>query len=190
ANSAYVRELGRIRVLEAGEARGLLRGLESVRRYVRSHPNWSGRSGAEDVHTWVEERLEKEIGPLARKLRTGRSRNDLVATETRLYVKAEISNLQSAALELLEALLDQARRHSGAVMPGYTHLQPAQPVLFSHYLLAYYEMLLRDWDRWEDCRSRADELPLVGGALAGTSYPLERARLARELGFARVARNS
>src|SRR5204862_1839516 len=131
ANAAFVRELGRIRVLKAREVRKLLGGLEAVRRAVRSHPNWAARGGAEDVHTWGEERLEKEIGPLARKLRTGRSRNDLVATETRLYVKAEVSNLQRAALDLLEALLGRARRHSGVVMPGYTHLQPAQPVLFA-----------------------------------------------------------
>ncbi len=155
-NQAWVKALGRAGVLGPAEVRRLTRGLEAIRTSVEapsagrreaSRPNvstrWRGRASSEDVHTWVEERLQKEIGPLARKLRTGRSRNDLVATETRLYVKAEISNLQSAALELLEALLDQARRHSGAVMPGYTHLQPAQPVLFSHYLLAYHEMLLR-----------------------------------------------
>jgi len=202
-NQAWVKALGRAGMLRPAEVRRLARGLEAIRAGVEAPPAgrrkrsrrnvstpWHEGASSEDVHTWVEERLEKEIGALARKLRTGRSRNDLVATETRLYLKAEVSNLQSAALELLEALLGQARRHSGVVMPGYTHLQPAQPVLFSHYLLAYYEMLLRDWDRWEDCRSRADELPLGAGALAGTSYPLERARLARELGFARVARNS
>src|SRR5947208_13584298 len=202
-NQAWVKALGRADVLRPAEVRRLTRGLEAIRTSVEApsagrreacrrnvSTRWHGGGSSEDVHTWVEERLEKEIGPLARKLRTGRSRNDLVATETRLYVKSEVSNLQRAALELLEALLGQARRHSGAVMPGYTHLQPAQPVLFSHYLLPYYEMLLRDWERWKDCRSRADELPLGAGALAGTSFPLDRARLARELGFARVARNS
>src|SRR5205814_9743922 len=115
--------------------------LEAIRASVEappagrreaSRPNvstrWRGGASSEDVHTWVEERLEKEIGPLARKLRTGRSRNDLVATETRLYVKSEVSNLQRAALDLLEVLLGQARRHSGVVMPGYTHLPPAAPV--------------------------------------------------------------
>src|SRR5437660_1198206 len=202
-NQAWVKALGRAGVLRPAEVRRLTRGLEAIRTSVEApsagrreasrrnvSTHWRGGASSEDVHTWVEERLQKEIGPLARKLRTGRSRNDLVATETRLYVKLEVSNLQRAALELLEALLGQARRHSGVVMPGYTHLQPAQPVLFPHYLLAYYEMLLRDWDRWKDCRSRADELPLGAGALAGTSFPLDRARLARELGFARVARNS
>ncbi|HLE03358.1 MAG TPA: argininosuccinate lyase, partial [Anaerolineales bacterium] len=101
-----------------------------------------------------------------------------------------MSNLQGATLELLDALVGQARRHAGVVMPGYTHLQPAQPVLYSHYLLAYFEMLRRDWKRLEDCRTRADELPLGAGALAGTTFHIDRARLARDLGFARPARNS
>ena len=202
-NQAYVKALGRARVLSPAEVRRLTKGLEAIRDTVEApstgrretfgrnaSTDWHGGESSEDVHTWVETRLAKEVGPLAGKLRTGRSRNDLVATETRLYVKVETSNLQAAALELLEALLEQARRHLEVVMPGYTHLQPAQPVLFSHYLLAYYEMLLRDWDRWESCRARADELPLGAGALAGTSFPVDRARLARDLGFARVARNS
>jgi argininosuccinate lyase len=197
-NQAWVKALGRARVLSPAEVRRLTRGLEAILARVEApstgrrsvSTRWHGGASSEDVHTWVEERIEKEIGPLARKLRTGRSRNDLVATETRLWVKSEVSGLERAALELLEALLAQARRHPDALMPGYTHLQPAQPILFSHYLLAYYEMLLRDWERWEDCRARSDELPLGAGALAGTAFPLDRARLARDLGFARVARNS
>jgi argininosuccinate lyase len=138
----------------------------------------------------VESRLEREIGALAGKLRTGRSRNDLVATETRLFVRDASLELRRAALELLAALLDRARQHLGLAMPGYTHLQPAQPILFSHYLLAYFEMLLRDVSRLEDCQARADELPMGAGALAGTTFRLDRQRLAKELGFARVARNS
>ncbi|HLY61147.1 MAG TPA: argininosuccinate lyase [Terriglobia bacterium] len=189
-NQAYVRILGRARVLGAGEVRSLIRGLEKIRRHVESHPQWARRETSEDVHTWVEARLIREVGPAARKLRTGRSRNDLVATEARLYVKDAITELQHAALDLLRALYDLARRHIHAVMPGFTHLQPAQPILFSHYALAYFEMFLRDWDRLEDCRKRADELPMGAGALAGTSFPIDRQRLARELGFARAARNS
>ena len=189
-NRAYVRALGVARVLAAGEVRRLTRGVDRLRRYVETHPGWARGQAGEDVHTWVEARLEREVGPVARKLRTGRSRNDLVATETRLFVKSEISSLQSAAVEFLEALVAQARRHRQVVMPGYTHLQPAQPILFAHYLLAYFEMFGRDVGRLEDCRGRADELPMGAGALAGTSFRLDRARLARELGFARVARNS
>ena len=189
-NRAYVRALGAARVLSAREVRALTRGLDAIRRYVESHPNWARGESAEDVHTWVEARLEREVGAVARKLRTGRSRNDLVATETRLFLKSEISNLLSAVSELLEALLAQARKNPRAILPGFTHLQPAQAILFVHYLLAYFEMLWRDVGRLEDCRVRANELPMGAGALAGTAYRLDRARLAKELGFARVARNS
>jgi len=123
-------------------------------------------------------------------LRTGRSRNDLVATDTRLYLKDATLQLERALLDLLAALVSQARRHPQIILPGYTHLQPAQPILFAHYMLAYFEMLCRDGSRLRDCRRRADELPMGAGALAGTTFPINRERLARELGFARVARNS
>jgi argininosuccinate lyase len=138
----------------------------------------------------VEAQLERRIGSLAGKLRTGRSRNDLVATEARLYVKDAIGELEGALARMLEALLGQARRHPRVVMPGYTHLQPAQPILFAHYALAYFQMFWRDAARLRDCRERADELPMGAGALAGAAYRLDRERLARELGFARAAANS
>jgi argininosuccinate lyase len=189
-NSAYVRELGRARALAAGEVRKLTKGLASIGRYVDSHPRWASGVGAEDIHSWVETRLGKFAGPVAGKLRTGRSRNDLVATETRLYVKDAIAGLQTSTLGLLEALHLCAKKNSTAVMPGFTHLQPAQPILFAHYLLAYFEMFLRDCERLEDCRRRADVLPMGAGALAGSSFPINRARLARALGFSRVAANS
>ena len=189
-NRAWVRELGRARVLAAKEVRSLARGLDAIGRYVKSHPRWAAGQAAEDVHTWVEQRLEREIGPLAGKLRTGRSRNDLVATETRLYLKAEISNLKSEIRALLKNLLALAKRHERAILPGFTHLQPAQPILFGHYVLAYFEMFARDLGRLEDCQERADELPMGAGALAGTTFRIDRVRLARELGFARVAQNS
>ncbi len=189
-NIAYVQELGRAGVLLRREASGIAKGLEAITRYVRSHPRWAEKETAEDVHSWVEGRLEKEIGVLARKLRTGRSRNDLVATETRLYAKDAIRALQKSAVEALESLLEQARCNRDVILPGFTHLQPAQPILFSHYLLAYAEMLLRDVSRLEDCYKRTDELPMGAGALAGTSYPIDRVRLGRDLGFSRVAQNS
>jgi argininosuccinate lyase len=189
-NQAYVKELGRARVLKPREVLRLNRGLEDLRRYVQGRPEWARGESSEDIHSWVENKLERRVGVAARKLRTGRSRNDLVATELRMFVKDSVAQLQGAVAALLEALLTQAREHLGVVMPGYTHLQPAQPVLFSHYLLAYFEMFLRDSDRLEDCRDRADELPLGAGALAGTSFPLNRLRLATNLGFARVSRNS
>ena len=189
-NQAFVKELGRARVLKPGEVLRLNRGLQDLRRYVQRRPGWARGESSEDVHTWVEKKLERRVGVAARKLRTGRSRNDLVATELRMFVKESAAELQGAIAALLEALLTRAREHLGLVMPGYTHLQPAQPVLFSHYLLAYFEMFLRDADRLSDCEVRVDELPLGAGALAGTSFPVDRVRLARELGFARVSRNS
>jgi len=189
-NQAYVKALGAARALRPSEVRRLTRGLERLRRYVEKHPKWARGEASEDVHTWVEERLEREVGAAAQKLRTGRSRNDLVATEARLFVKEAGGELERAVLQFATALVGQARRHHGLVMPGYTHLQPAQPILFSHYLLAYFEMLWRDIGRLEDCRARADELPMGAGALAGTAFPIDRRRLARDLGFARVARNS
>ena len=189
-NLAYVRELGRVRVLTRKEVAALTRGLNAIARYVKRNPRWAAKQESEDVHSWVEARLEKEIGPTAGKLRTGRSRNDLVATETRLYAKDAIRGLKASAAGVLESLLRQARANDAAILPGYTHLQPAQPILFAHYLLAYFEMLLRDVARLQECYARVDELPMGAGALAGSAYPINRARLARDLGFARVARNS
>jgi argininosuccinate lyase len=189
-NLAYVKELGRVGVFKPAETRRLGRGLEAIRHSVERNPDWARGQSSEDVHTWVEEQLERRIGPLAGKLRTGRSRNDLVATEARLYVKDAIYDLERALAGMLEALLGQAQRHARVVMPGYTHLQPAQPILFAHYALAYFQMLERDAGRLEDCRARADELPMGAGALAGTTYRLDRERLARALGFARTAANS
>jgi len=189
-NLAYVEELGRAGVLKTSEARRLQRGLEAIRDHVERHPGWARGQSSEDVHTWVEAQLGRRIGALAGKLRTGRSRNDLVGTEARLYVRDAIADLHQALAGMLEALLGQAQRHAFVVMPGYTHLQPAQPILFAHYALAYFEMFKRDASRLDDCRRRADELPMGAGALAGTAYKLNRERLARTLGFARAASNS
>jgi argininosuccinate lyase len=189
-NRAYVKSLAGTRVLKPREAAKLTAGLETLRRKIQHDKDWARTEAAEDVHTWVEGELERTAGEVARKLRTGRSRNDLVATEMRLYVKDATVQLERAVVDLLAALVGQARRHADVVLPGYTHLQPAQPILFSHYLLAYFEMLCRDESRLRDCRERADELPMGAGALAGTSFAINRERLAKELGFARVARNS
>ncbi|TAM80077.1 MAG: argininosuccinate lyase [Acidobacteria bacterium] len=189
-NLAYVRELGRVQVLTRNEVSALTRGLDTIARDVKQNPRWAARQESEDVHSWVEARLEKQIGPVAGKLRTGRSRNDLVATETRLYAKDAVCELQNNVAGVLEALLHQARANQPVILPGYTHLQPAQPVLFAHYLLAYFEMLMRDVARLQECYARVDELPMGAGALAGSAFPIDRSRLARDLGFARVARNS
>lgn len=189
-NRIYVRHLAKAGVVRKSEAQKIARGLELIRHDVEGHAAWARGESSEDVHTWVESRLEKEIGPAAKKFRTGRSRNDLVATETRLFVMDAADGLLRALADILENLLSRAEEHLGVIMPGYTHLQPAQPILFSHYLLAYFEMFSRDASRLADCRDRADELPLGAGALAGSAFPIDRAALARELGFSRVARNS
>jgi argininosuccinate lyase len=189
-NLAYVKALTEARVLKPREASQLAAGLEALRRRVQRDASWAQGQTAEDVHTWVEGELERIAGEVARKLRTGRSRNDLVATEMRLYVKDASLHLERALAGLLASLVSQARRHSKVILPGYTHLQPAQPILFAHYLLAYFEMFCRDGSRLRDCRVRADELPMGAGALAGTTFAINRERLAKELGFARVARNS
>ncbi|MGH9356843.1 MAG: argininosuccinate lyase [Terriglobia bacterium] len=189
-NQIYLKHLAAAGALKKEEARRLAGGLDAIRREVQKNPHWASRQRSEDVHTWVEGRLQHTLGALAGKLRTGRSRNDLVATEERLFAKDAIDALAHAAVETLGALAGLADRHRGVVMPGYTHLQPAQPILFSHYALAYFEMLLRDVSRLEDCRARADELPMGAGALAGTTFPVDRAALAKDLGFARVSSNS
>jgi argininosuccinate lyase len=189
-NRAYVEALGEAGVLNGAEVRRLVRGLEAIARRVNHSPNWPSGNSAEDVHTWVEDQLGRHAGSLAGKLRTGRSRNDLVATDARLYAKDAARELQRALTRLLESLLTKAREHRDVILPGYTHLQPAQPILFAHYLLAYFEAFSRDISRLEDCRHRADELPLAAGALAGTTFPINRSRLARQLGFKRVAANS
>jgi argininosuccinate lyase len=189
-NIAYVKALREAHVLKPQEANRVAAGLEALRRKVQRNRRWAQGQTAEDVHTWVESELERRVGGVARKLRTGRSRNDLVATEMRLYVKDATLELERALTAMLAAVVMQARRNIRLILPGYTHLQPAQPILFSHYLLAYFEMFYRDVVRLRECRSHADELPMGAGALAGTSFSVNRERLARELGFARVARNS
>jgi argininosuccinate lyase len=144
----------------------------------------------EDVHMAIERRLIEKTGAAGAKLHTARSRNDQVVTDVRLYVKDALARVDAAIDGLQSALVEVCAGHPTAVMPGYTHMQRAQPVLLAHHLLAYYEMLSRDRGRLADARERADELPLGAGALAGTTLPIDRARTAKELGFARVAENS
>jgi argininosuccinate lyase len=144
----------------------------------------------EDVHTGVERRLREIVGPVAGKLHTGRSRNDQVATDLRLWTKAALLALMDGVLGLAEALTDTAAAHPDVAMPGYTHLQRAQPVLLAHHLLAYVAMLGRDLDRLEDAYRRADVMPLGAGALAGVTYPIDREMTRADLGFATAAANS
>jgi argininosuccinate lyase len=144
----------------------------------------------EDVHFAIERRLTALIGDAGKRLHTGRSRNDQVATDVRLWLRAEIDAADALVVALIRALLAQAERHAGLIMPGFTHLQVAQPVTFGHHLLAYVAMLERDRERLADCRRRTNRLPLGAAALAGTTFAIDRERVARELGFEAVAENS
>ena len=186
---AHARMLGRCRIISQIDAKRLVDGLERIMHLIarnRLKPD----PQAEDIHTQIELLLRKRIGPVADRLHTARSRNDQVALDMRLYCRDVIARLDERIGGLQRALVDLAGRHPDLVIPGYTHLQRAQPVLFAHHLLAYVEMLERDRTRLRDCYARADVLPLGAGALAGTSLPINCAYVAELLEFSRVAENS
>ncbi|HXI38213.1 MAG TPA: argininosuccinate lyase [Burkholderiales bacterium] len=186
---AHARMLGARRVLSRRDLSAIERGLAQVRREIEAGRfQWS--LDDEDVHLNIERRLTALVGDAGKRLHTGRSRNDQVATDLRLWLRAEIDAIRKEALRLARALLAQASRHAALVMPGYTHLQVAQPVTFGHHLLAYVSMLERDLERLAEVRARTNRLPLGAAALAGTTFPIDRARVARELGFEGVIENS
>lgn len=186
---AHVHGLGRAGLLAPDEADVLVQGLEGLRGEIEAGTiEWDPE--LEDVHLNLEAALRQRIGPLAGRLHTGRSRNDQVATDLRLWLRRTIDALDGATLEMERALVRLADRDGQAVLPGTTHIQPAQPVLFGHHLLAYVEMLERDRGRLADCRRRANVSPLGAGALAGAGYPLDREATASELGFDGVTANS
>jgi argininosuccinate lyase len=190
ASIAHAEALRDAGVLSAEEAHAVTGGLRTLIERAASDPGFLEDAAAEDVHSFIEARLVELAGEAGRKLHTGRSRNDQVATALRLWLREEIDVIGARARDAQSALLDLAGRHRDAVIPGYTHLQRAQPVLFAHWCLAYFEMLARDRSRLADARRRANVLPLGSAALAGTSYPVDRERVARALGFDSVSRNS
>ena len=177
-------------ILSDGEARRIAWGLNEILRRVREDKAYLETAEAEDVHSFVEAELVAAIGDPGYKLHTGRSRNDQVATDLRLFLRGEIDATRELTRDLQRALIDLAEANPDCVIPGYTHLQRAQPILFAHYLLAYYEMLKRDNARLVDVRSRVNQLPLGSAALAGTGFPIDRAMVARRLGFDGVCENS
>jgi len=189
ASVAHCHGLSGAGVLTDDEAAKIVDALQAIGARV-DDPVYFDEVPAEDVHSFVEARLVELIGETGRKLHTGRSRNDQVATDLRLWLRGEIDRLNSVITTTQTALLDLATANSDAVLPGYTHLQRAQPVLFAHWCLAYFEMLSRDRERLADTRRRTNVLPLGSAALAGTSYPIDREAVARELGFDAVSRNS
>jgi argininosuccinate lyase len=186
---AHARMLAAQGVLAAADLAAIERGMAEIAAEIESGRfEWS--LDAEDVHLNIERRLTALVGDAGKRLHTGRSRNDQVATDIRLWMRAAIDDIAALVRDVRRALVDLAERHADLPMPGFTHLQVAQPVTFGHHLLAYYEMLGRDAARLADCRRRVNVLPLGAAALAGTSYPIDRERVARELGFDGVARNS
>jgi argininosuccinate lyase len=186
---AHCKTLEKARVLTRAETRAIVRGLEAVKRELdRGQFVFSPQD--EDIHMAIERRLTEMIGPLGGKLHTGRSRNDQVALDIRLYLRAQLDELQRQLTEFQRVLVAQAAANRTRMMPGYTHLQRAQPVLFAHHLLAYVEMLERDKGRLRDARGRLNVMPLGSGALAGTNYPVNRRYTAELLGFPAVTLNS
>ncbi|HEY8186166.1 MAG TPA: argininosuccinate lyase [Pyrinomonadaceae bacterium] len=190
ASVAHCQALVAAGVLTGEEAAKIKTGLQRILERGETDSSYFDELNSEDVHSFVEARLVEMIGESGRKLHTGRSRNDQVATDLRLWLREAIDQLSSQARSTQKALLDLAEMSRGAVLPGYTHLQRAQPILFAHWCLAYFEMLARDRERLEEIRKRVNVLPLGAAALAGTSFPIDRESVARELGFESVSRNS
>lgn len=190
ASIAHCNGLLAAAVLNAAEANKIKDGLQTILERGLAGDAYFDELDSEDVHSFVEARLVEMIGDAGRKLHTSRSRNDQVATDLRLWLRDAIDQLMSQIQSTREALLDLAEMKPGAVLPGYTHLQRAQPILFAHWCLAYFEMLARDRERLEETRKRVNVLPLGSAALAGASFPIDREALARELDFESVSRNS
>ncbi len=186
---AHATMLSKVGILTAQEVTDIINGLEGIREdIVAGRFEWS--VALEDVHMNIETELTKRIGISGKKLHTGRSRNDQVATDIRLYVRDEIDTIGKELTRLQQALLDVAEREADTIMPGFTHLQTAQPITFGHHMMAWYEMLERDFGRLQDCRARLNYSPLGAAALAGTSYPIDREYTAQLLGFTAATRNS
>ncbi|HXG51189.1 MAG TPA: argininosuccinate lyase [candidate division Zixibacteria bacterium] len=186
---AHAKMLARQRIIAVSDARKIVRGLKAIEREIERGV-FRFSTADEDIHMNIERRLIEKIGKAGAKLHTGRSRNDQVALDLRLFLRDEIGRILEGLDALGKELARAARRHIDVIMPGYTHLQRAQPVLFSHHLLAYFDMFQRDRDRFRDCLERVNVSPLGAGALAGTTYPVDPRYAARLLGFPRIATNS
>ncbi|MCD6320100.1 MAG: argininosuccinate lyase [Candidatus Desulfofervidaceae bacterium] len=186
---AHVKMLAKQGIVLPEEAEQIIAGLEEIKREIETG-QFQFNPSDEDIHMAIERVLRVKIGRVAAKLHTARSRNDQVCLDMRLYLKEEIEEINISILNLIKSLLTTAQRHLEVILPGYTHLQRAQPVLLSHYLLAYIEMLKRERDRFQDCYKRVDVMPLGSAALAGTTFPIDRHYVAELLGFSQVSTNS
>ena len=186
---AHARMLCEIGVLNTEELEKITNGLSQIKQeIINGEFLWSIKQ--EDVHMNIEARLTDLIGVAGKKLHTGRSRNDQVATDIRLYLRDEIKHIEHELLRLQTAILNLAEQHTSTIMPGFTHLQVAQPITFGHHLMAWFEMLSRDRERLQDCTKRINVMPLGSAALAGTCYPIKRELTAELLGFSRPSANS
>ena len=186
---AHVKMLARQKIIAARDARAIIAGLNSIGSEIE-RGKFQFRGELEDIHMNIEARLLEKIGDAAGKLHTARSRNDQIALDMRLFLKEEIPQTVDRIKALEASLVKLAEANSELIIPGYTHLQQAQPVLLAHHLLAYFEMLERDRERFSDCLKRTDVLPLGSGAVAGVPYPVDRKFLAQELGFSELSKNS
>jgi len=186
---AHCRMLSKISIITKEEAALMIKGLLRIKKNIESG-RFKYDDSLEDIHMHIEARLAEEIGRVALKLHTARSRNDQVALDLRMYLREETQAIIKELAVLRKVIVDLAEKHIGTIMPGYTHMQKAQPVLFAHHLMAYYEMFSRDTARMRDCLKRINVMPLGSAALAGTTYPVDRAFTAKLLGFPMVSANS
>lgn len=186
---AHTKMLAKQGIIAESEAESIVKGLSSIREEIEQG-KFQFKTELEDIHMNIEARLSEKIGDVAGKLHTARSRNDQIALDMRLFLKEEIEETISRLKELQSALLELAEANRAVIMPGYTHLQQAQPVLLAHHLLAYFEMFQRDKEGFHNCLNRTDVLPLGSGALAGVPYPVDREFLAHELSFSKISTNS
>jgi argininosuccinate lyase len=189
ASKAHAAMLGKQGIIAADDARRIARGLDTILSEIESG-RFEFKRALEDIHMNVESRLAELVGPAAGRLHTARSRNDQVATDFRLWIRTTVDDLDAALAAYQRILAEKALEHAVTVMPGFTHLQPAQPVTFGHHLLAYVEMAARDRGRFADARKRLNQCPLGAAALAGTAFPIDRQLTAKALGFARPMANS
>lgn len=190
ASKAWAKALQGAGIVSAEECDALIGGLEQLADELAQTPDLPVRDRAEDIHSWIEAKLQDTLGAVGKKLHTGRSRNDLVATDLKLWLKARLGHIQESLLGCIQGLLKFAQLHQQAVIPGYTHLQRAQPVLVAHWALAYVEMLERDHMRLQACLKHMNQSPLGCGALAGTGLNIDREALAQQLGFDSASENS
>jgi len=186
---AYARALFKVKILTGVECNKIIHGLEEILRGIENK-RIILKAEYEDVHMNIETLLIEKVGDVGKKLHSGRSRNDQVATDLRMYLKGESEEIMQLINKLQKTFLEMADKYIGVIMPGYTHLQRAQPVLFSHHMMAYFEMLCRDYERFQFAHLEADVMPLGSAALAGTSFKIDREALAKDLGFSRISRNS